>query len=279
MPISGPDILLYEKMDRIVVMTINRPERMNAISQELRERLEEAWVKFRDDEDSWMCILTGAGDKVFCAGADLAFMSDISRKTDEDLQSEATRFFDCFESLYRLPIPVICYAHGTVHGGANGLLAASDFVLSTVDTRFSFSEVSLGLVPATVAPFVLRRMGSVKTRQSMISGKVMDGIEAFSGGLVDHLVSHEQADMEIEKLTGMIKENAPGAVMMTKKLLVDIEHREINGELRALTAEMIARARRSDEAVEGLDAFFSKRIPNWKTRNNGNRPDTDREQG
>ena len=251
--------------DQVAYLWLNRPDKRNALNTAMLAELLSFFESISRQKEARVLVLRGRG-KVFCAGADLAFMSDISKKSDEDLQSEATRFFDCFESLYRLPIPVICYAHGTVHGGANGLLAASDFVLSTEDTRFSFSEVSLGLVPATVAPFVLRRMGTVRARQCMISGKVMDGIEAFSGGLVDHLVSHEQADMEIEKLTGLLKENAPGAVMMTKKLLVDIEHKEISGELRALTAEMIARARRSDEAAEGLDAFFSKRIPNWRNK-------------
>ena len=251
--------------DQVANIWLNRPDKRNALNAAMLTELLSLFKSISVQKEARILVLRGRG-KVFCAGADLAIMSEISQKTDEDLQSEATLFFDCFESLYRLPIPVICYAHGAVHGGANGLLAASDFVLSTLDTRFSFSEVSLGLVPATVAPFVLRRMGSVKTRQCMISGEIMDGAEAYKSGLVDHLVRQEDAEEEIENLTGLLKQNAPGAVMMTKKLLVDIEHKEISGELRALTAEMIARARRSDEAKEGLDAFFSKRIPNWRNR-------------
>jgi methylglutaconyl-CoA hydratase len=164
-----------------------------------------------------------------------------------------------------MPIPVICYAHGAVHGGANGLLSASDFVLCTEDTRFSFSEVRLGLVPATVAPFVIRRMGIVKARQFMISGEVMDGTEAHACGLIDHLVRPEDANEEIEKLIDLLKQNAPEAVSMTKKLLVDIEYKAITGELRELTTDLIARVRISDEAREGMDAFFKKRIPNWST--------------
>jgi len=98
----------------------------------------------------------------------------------------------------------------------------------------------------------------------------MDGHEAISSGLADYLVRKEDAEEEIKKLTGLLKQNAPGAVSMTKKLLVDIEHKEITGELRALTAEMIALARRSDEAREGMEAFFRKRLPNWRNKNNGN---------
>jgi methylglutaconyl-CoA hydratase len=98
----------------------------------------------------------------------------------------------------------------------------------------------------------------------MISGEVMDGREACAGGLADRVVRPEDAEGEIGELVAMLKQNAPGAVMITKKMLLELEHKAINREIRALTTEMIARARKSDEAREGLDAFFSKRIPNWR---------------
>jgi methylglutaconyl-CoA hydratase len=253
----------FSLQGQVAHLWLNRPEKRNAMNPAMLTELISVFRSISQQGEARLLVLRGRG-KVFCAGADLAFMSDVSRKTDEELWSEASQFFNCFENLYRLPIPVVCYAHGAVHGGANGLLAASDFVFCPADTRFSFSEVRMGLVPATVAPFVLRRMGSVKARQCMISGEVMDGNEAYSGGLVDQLVRKEDAEAEIEKLAGHLKQNAPGAVMMTKKLLVDIEHMGISGELRALTTKLIASARRSDEAREGMDAFFSKRLPNWR---------------
>ena len=259
------DAIEFSIKDQVASLWLNRPDKRNALNADMLGELISLLRSLSNERDARVLVLRGHG-KVFCAGADLAFMSDVAQKSEDDLMAEASLFYDCFESLYRLPLPVICFAHGAVHGGANGLLAVSDFVLSTEDTRFSFSEVRLGLIPATVAPFVLRRMGIVKTRQCMISGEIMDGNVAYSNGLVDHLVTHEQADIEIEKLTGLLKQNAPGAVRITKNLLVDIEYRDINGELRTLTAEMIARARRSDEAIEGLDAFFSKRIPNWQIK-------------
>lgn len=254
--------LEFEIKEQVAYLWLDRPDKRNALNIDMLSELLSLFRSIGGQQDLRILVLRGRG-KVFSAGADLAIMSDISQKTDIDLQSEAALFFDCFESLYRLHIPVICYAHGAVHGGANGLLAASDFVLSSEDTRFSFSEVRLGLVPATVAPFILRRMGSVKTRQCLISGKVLSGNEAFGSGLVDQIVSQKDADREIEKLIGLLKHNAPGAVKMTKKLLVDIEHKNINGELKALTTDLIAYARKSDEAREGLDAFFNKRIPIW----------------
>lgn len=251
--------------DQVACLWLNRPEKRNALNGKILGELISVFGLLSKKPEARILVLRGRG-KVFCAGADLALMSDISGKSDLDLQAEATLFFDCFDSLYRLPMPVICYAQSAVHGGGIGLVAASDFVFSTADTRFSFSEVGLGLVPATVAPFVVRRMGGFKARQYMISGQEMDGTEAFSVGLVDHVVRQEEAEAEIEKMTGLLKENAPGAVSMTKKLLVDIENKHVTKELRLLTTEIIAKARLSDEAREGLDAFFNNRIPNWRTR-------------
>jgi methylglutaconyl-CoA hydratase len=255
----------FSMKDQVAYLWLNRPAKRNAMNADMLGELISLLRSLSNEGDARVLVLRGHG-KVFCAGADLAFMSDTAQKSEDELKAEASLFFDCFESLFRLPLPVICYAHGAVHGGANGLVAASDFVLSTIDTRFSFSEVSMGLVPATVAPFVLRRMGAVKARQCMISGKIMDGTQAYSSGLVDQLVNHEHADGEIGKLIRLIKQNAPGAVNMTKKLIVDIENQPITGELRALTTDIIASSRRGMEAREGIDAFFNKRIPNWQIK-------------
>jgi methylglutaconyl-CoA hydratase len=251
--------------DQVAFLWLNRPDKRNAMNADMLGELTALLGTLSTEKEARVLVLRGHG-RVFSAGADLAFMSETDQKSDEELKAEAVLFYDCFESLYRLPLPVICYAHGAVHGGGNGLLAASDFVLSTADTRFSFSEVRLGLVPATVAPFVLRRMGVVRARQCMISGEIMDGNEAYACGLVDRLVNPEQADGEIGKLINQLKQNAPGAVNMTKKLIIDIENMAVTGDLRALTTEFIARARRGTEAREGLDAFFNKRIPNWQIK-------------
>lgn len=252
----------FSILDKVASLWLSRPHKRNALNDVMLRELTSLFTSFSDQVQAGMLVIRGRG-KVFSAGADLAFMSDTAGKTDEDLLKEAAMFFDCFESLYRLPIPVICFVHGAVHGGANGLVAASDFVLCTEDTRFSFSEVRMGLVPATVAPFVLPRMGIVRARQCMISGEVMDGKEACSAGLADRVIRQEDAEEEIGKLVTQLKQNAPGAVMMTKKMLLGLEHKDINRETRALTTEVIALARKSAEAREGIDAFFSQRIPHW----------------
>jgi methylglutaconyl-CoA hydratase len=249
--------------ERVARLWLNRPAKRNALNADMLNELTACFQSLSRLGEAQILVIQGHG-KVFCAGADLAFMSDTSQKTDTDLKAEATLFFDCFESLYRLPVPVLCYVHGAVHGGANGLLAASDFVFADQDTKFSFSEVRMGLVPATIAPFVIRRMGIIRARQYMLSGQLFDAREACEAGLVDHRLKPETGKAEMEEMIGLLRQNAPGAVGMTKKLLHDIEGQAITRELRAMTAEVIAGARRTDEAREGIDAFFSKRQPNWR---------------
>ncbi len=251
--------------DQVASIWLNRPEKRNALNPDMLAELAGNFKSLARRSDARVLLIRGRG-KVFSAGADLSHMADVSGKSEKDLQEEAALFYDCFDSLYRLPIPVICYAHGAVHGGANGLLAASDFVLGGKKTVFSFSEVRLGLVPATVAPFVLRRMGPVRTRQCMMTGVRIEGNEAYEWGLVDRLVGEEEAEGEIIKLVELLKQNAPDAVRKTKQLLVDIEHRTFSGSLKASTTALIARARLSDEAREGFDAFFSKRLPDWSQK-------------
>jgi len=251
--------------DQVGWLWLNRPEKRNALNAEMLKELRSLFESLSGQTEARALVIRGHG-RVFCAGADLVFMSDVTRKSDEELKAEAGLFFDCFESLYRLSVPVICYAQGAVHGGGNGLLAASDFVFSQENARFSFSEVGLGLVPATVAPFVLRRMGTVSARQCMISGKVMNGKEAFDVGLVDQLVLQDEVEKELEKLLELLKQNAPGAVKKTKELFAYMEYKLISRELKDATVGIIADARRGEEAREGLDAFFQKRMPNWVTK-------------
>jgi methylglutaconyl-CoA hydratase len=255
----------FNVKNQVANLWLNRPQKRNALNADMLSELTGIFGSLNSRDDIRVLVIRGRG-KVFSAGADLSLMSDISGKSETRLEEEATLFYDCFEGLYRVPVPVVCYAHGSVMGGANGLIAASDFALSRKDTTFSFSEVRLGLVPATVAPFVLRRMGPFRTRQCLLTGALLDGAAAYSNGLVDQLLGEENAEGEIDKLVDQLKKNAPEAVRKTKGLLVDIENQPFDGSLKALTTALIARARLSDEAREGLDAFFSKRLPDWNQK-------------
>jgi methylglutaconyl-CoA hydratase len=241
---------------------LNRPEKRNAINTQMLSdliglsRYVEISGKIR------VFVLRGEGG-VFSAGADLAMMSDTAGKTDAELRREAKLFFDCFEAIEKLPVPSICHTHGGVHGGANGLAAACDFSLTDPGTRFSFAEVRLGLVPATVAPFIVARTGMVKAKQMMLGAMVFDGKEAVEIGLADMLCSTAEADDRIENLCITILQNGPEALRKTKSLLSELGQDPDRSSLRKTCIDLIAETRRSDEALEGISAFFNKRKPAW----------------
>lgn len=254
--------LKLNSSNEVLTCQLNRPEKRNALNLEMLGELLALFTEISQKQGIRVLVMAGAG-KVFSSGADLSLMLDVAGKTEKELKSEAGLFFDCFNALYRLPIPTVCYVHGGVHGGANGLLAACDYTLADLSTRFSFGEVKLGLVPATVAPFIVRRTGMINARKMMLGGHVFGADEAVDMGLVDYLCTESEAMGEIMKISDRILQNAPGAIASTKKLLHQID--EISGkeDLRILCTSLIAQTRLSDEAKEGIEAFFAKRKPGW----------------
>jgi methylglutaconyl-CoA hydratase len=250
--------------NNVFFCNLNRPDKRNALNIQMLEDLVEVFRSSELNNKIKALVLTGEG-KVFSAGADLSMMSDVSGKTREQLKTEAALFYDCFDALYSITLPTICYAHGAVHGGANGLIASCDFCLCESGTRFSFGEVRLGLVPATVAPFILKRTGIMNARKLLLSGKEISAPEAQAMGLADIVCDESQAEDKIHEILGIILGNGPEAVKKTKKLLLDISGHPDRKDLRELCTEIIAEARLSGEAEEGIKAFFDRRKPLWKS--------------
>lgn len=255
--------LNIEIRDRILFCNLNRPEKRNALNPDMLQELQVLFRSLEDRHDIRILVMRGEG-KVFSAGADLSMMKDVSGKTQEELEKEAGLFYDCFDALYRLPIPTICFVHGGVHGGANGLVSACDFTLGDPDTVFSFGEVRLGLVPATVAPYVLRRTGEMNARKLMLGASEFSGTDAFRYGLLDILCPLDDSKARINEIAGQVLENAPAATRLTKNLLYDISGINDSSVLRNLCTGLIAKTRQSAEAKEGIKAFFEKRDPSWK---------------
>ncbi len=257
--------LKTEFRDNVLHCWLHRPEKRNALNTEMLNELIQLFGDLYIGDKVAVLVLRGWG-KVFSAGADLSGMSDISGKSEIELKNEAGLFYDCFDALYRLHIPTICYVHGGIHGGANGLPAACDYTLADSGALFSFGEVGLGLVPATVAPFVVRRTGVIKAKRMMLGGYTFGAEEALNSGLIDFITNEEEEEKKISEIAGQILSNAPGALSATKKLLIEIEEKPDTEKLKELCTGLIARARISDEAKEGIGAFFEKRKPSWQTK-------------
>lgn len=262
-----PDTTSYKTITiqqdtHVTTLWLDRPETRNALSSDMLSELNDFFTRFHKDPGSRVLVLRGRGSH-FCSGADLNDMKTGS-KTKNDLIMEADLFYDVFDLLFRFPVPVVCVVHGSVFGGGNGLVASSDICLATDDCRFAFSEVRLGLVPATISPFVIRRIGEFNARRMFFTGMVFDSQQALGINLVDEVIQESLIDKKISEITGLITQAGPEAVKRTKKLLIDVMDGPGKRELRSMVTRVIAEARDSKEAIEGISAFFEKRKPGWR---------------
>jgi methylglutaconyl-CoA hydratase len=185
----------------------------------------------------------------------------IDQSFDENL-AESNALADLFYSIYTYKRPVIGRVNGAAIGGGTGFVAVCDIAIAARSAKFSFSEVKIGVVPACIGPYVIKKMGEGKARELFITGERMNGDRAYEVGLVNKSVDDDKLDAEVEALTKMILTSGPEAVAMAKKLVSEVPAMAPE-QFKPYTAEMIARLRISDEGQEGMDAFLNKRKPNW----------------
>ncbi len=244
-------------------MWLNRPDKHNAINAQMMHELLEVFENLSHNEDVRVIVLRGTG-RSFCAGADLAYMQQISAYDQDENMRDALMLASLFETIYTCPKPVIALLHGAVYGGANGLSAASDIVIADINTRFAFSEVKLGITPATISPYVIRRSGESAARDLMLTGRAFSAQEAKEYHLINHIVTTETVDHALDTYIGNLLHAAPGAIAQCKQLIRDISSTKLaTSEIKYDTAKRIARQRASEEGQEGLRAFLEKRNPNW----------------
>lgn len=242
---------------------LNRPEKHNALNQVMIDELQQAFIRIAADSVSRLIVLRGSG-KSFCAGADLSYMRDISTFGPEENYNDALKLARLFETIYTCPKPVIAVLHGAVYGGANGLSAAADIVLADEQTTFSFSEVKLGITPATISPYVIARCGQAAASELMLTGRKFSAPEAYRFLLVNALFTIETLDNQLEFYTGHLQHAGPNALSACKKLIREVSGMYVlNEKLKEYTARSIAEQRATDEAKEGIRSFFEKRPPNW----------------
>ena len=247
----------------VVSLSLNRPEVHNAFNAEMVVELRETARELGEDAEVRAVILRGEGPS-FCAGADMNWMQEAANFTPEKNRADSSSLSAMLYILNLMPKPLIVLVHGAAFGGGAGLVAVADIAIGLKDAKFAFSEVRLGLTPATVSPYVIAAIGERNARAYFLSGKRFDGREAFRIGLVHQLADNRE---EMEDLAAVwiqsILESAPKAVAAAKNLISSVTNREITAALREETAELIAAERTSQEGREGTNAFLEKRRPSW----------------
>jgi methylglutaconyl-CoA hydratase len=247
----------------VATVTLNRPERKNAFDNDLIAALSQAFETLHGAEGVRVVFLRGAGG-MFSAGADLDWMRDAVEFSEADNREDAMSLARMLKRLWDLPALTVALVEGEAFGGGVGLVAACDMAVAVRDARFSFSEARLGLIPATISPYVVAAIGPRAARGLFATARVFDAAEAQALGLVNETVADAAGlDAAAERIGREIMACAPGAVAASKELVDDIYGKPIDDGLMLETARRIARAGVSEEGQEGVRAFLDQATPSW----------------
>ncbi len=246
----------------VALITLNRPEVHNAFDETLIAELTRALAALDAAPTVRAVVLLGAGPS-FCAGADLNWMRRMAGYSYEENSADAAALATLLETLYALSKPTIARVHGAAYGGGVGLIACCDIAVAVPDAMFSLSEARLGLIPATIGPYVIEAIGVRHARRYFISGERFEAAEAFRLGLVHDLAPLAELDGKINELLGALLLAGPHAQAAAKALIRAVAHRPIDRNVIADTVARIATLRATDEAREGMAAFLNRRPAAW----------------
>ncbi|CAD6515470.1 enoyl-CoA hydratase/isomerase family protein [Paraburkholderia metrosideri] len=248
---------------QVATVTLNRPDVRNAFNETMIAELTSAFTALNTRDDVRAVVLAANG-KAFCAGADLNWMKKMSAYSDDENRADAMLLANMLSSVYRCNKPVIARVNGDAYAGGMGLIAACDIVVSVDTARFCLSEARLGLIPATIAPYVIRALGEQASRRYFITAEAFDCATALRLGFVSEAVQAEQLDATVQQVATTLCANGPQAVRACKQLVQDVAGRELSDTLIEETAARIARTRAGAEGREGVASFLEKRTPRWR---------------
>lgn len=257
---SNSTYLRSEIKSTIGIITLNRPEKHNAFDDVMIAQLIQLLKEMDKQEGVRVVMITAAGAH-FCAGADLQWMQRMADFSFEENKKDAEQLMHLLQTLAQLSKPTLALVQGRAMGGGIGLVTCADIVIATQQAEFCFSETKLGLIPATIAPYILRRIGDSATRRYFLTTEIFSAMEAHRIGLVHRIVNEAELYATGIQLAKFITQNAPQATAATKKLLNDLSPIDIATAKK--TANLLAEIRSSGECKEGIQAFLEKRKANW----------------
>lgn len=247
--------------DKVATITMRRPEVHNAFNAQLIEDLRAAFTELTGDEKLHVVVLTGDGPS-FSAGADIGSMKESASLTQEQNLQDALKLADLFDTINTFPCPVVARVNGTAMGGGVGLISVCDIVIAVESVRLAFSEVRLGIAPAVISSFVVRKIGETHARVLFTTGERFTAARGREIGLIHTVVPAEELDAEVEKTVRDLLRGGPRALRACKALALNVGHMD-REQARKYTAEVIATLRVSAEGQEGLRAFLEKRSASW----------------
>jgi methylglutaconyl-CoA hydratase len=253
--------LLVTVKNKTARITFNRPEVHNAFNVTMISEVSEALEQVKSDRSVRAVVLTGR-DKSFCAGADINWMKEIVHYSYEQNLEESLALAEALYKLYTLPKPTIAMVNGTAIGGGNGFLSACDIAIAAEEAKFGLSEVKIGLVPAAISPYVIRKIGESKAREYFLTGKRISAQKAQEIGLINEVVARRDLEKKVKELVSLLLTSGPEALANCKELIFRVPQMSLE-EAKEFTARMIANLRISREGQEGMASFLEKRKPKW----------------
>lgn len=246
----------------VATVTLNRPDVHNAFDERLIGSLTAAFVSLDTDADVRVAVLAGTG-RSFCAGADLNWMKRMAAFDHDENLADAQALATMLRTIYGLSKPTIARIHGAAYGGGVGLVAACDIAISVPEATFALSEAKLGLIPATISPYVIEAIGARQARRYFLTAERFDAAQALRIGLVHEVAAADALDARVDALVALLRAAGPVAQFECKALIRGVAHRSIDEPLIDATARHIAAVRASVEGREGVAAFLEKRGPSW----------------
>lgn len=246
----------------VLTITLARPEVRNAFNDAVIAELTQAFAQVAQRDDVRAVVLAAEGLS-FCAGADLNWMARMADYSHAENLADAAALAEMLQAIYTCPKPTVARVQGDVFAGGMGLVAACDMAVSVDTASFCLSEVKLGLVPATISPYVVRAMGERAARRYFLTAERFSAAQALHMGFVHEVVAAEQLDATVEHLLGALLQAGPLAVRTCKTLLQEVAGAAIDSALIARTVQHIADIRSSAEGREGVQSFLQKRKPAW----------------
>lgn len=257
-----PSIEIATDSRGVTTVTLNRPDKHNALDGESWRQLYEALTSLRNDPAVRAVVLTGAG-QTFCAGADISHMRSMLNASEQQNVEDAMLLARCLRALDELPQPVIARINGNAFGGGVGLIACADIAIASEAAKFALTEVRLGLVPATISPYVIDAIGPRQARRLFLTAATLDATEAQALNLVHVVVPADALDATVAQQLDLLLRGGPMALEAAKKLIRDVSRDTTRDSAEADRAQLLAKLRVSAEGREGLSAFLERRKPDW----------------
>jgi methylglutaconyl-CoA hydratase len=256
------ETLQIEREGLVARVWLNRPDVRNAFNDGVIAELRSTFDALAADPSLRAIVLGGRG-KAFCAGADLSWMKTMAGYTWEQNRADAQALADMLWAIYRCPVPVVGRVHGDCYAGGVGLAAVCDVLVAADGVQFCLSEARLGLLPATISPYVVRAMGEQAARRYFVTAERFSAAQAAEMGFVHEVCTADALDAKVDEIVTALVGNGPMALRACKALVQDVAGQPITEALREETARRIADVRASDEGREGVQSFLGKRKPAW----------------